>query len=133
MRAGLSSGRLFRCCACTANLLTARCGNSAATTARLINAELKFDRIRYRLLPYIYSLAGGVTQDGGTMMRALVMDFPADTNVFNIGDEYLFGPALLVSPVTTYQARTRPVYLPATCRWLVRFLDRPMAGGCAND
>jgi alpha-D-xyloside xylohydrolase len=78
------------------------------------NAELKFDQIRYRLLPYIYSLAGGVTQDGGTMMRALVMDFPADTNVYHIGDEYLFGPALLVSPVTTYQARTRPVYLPAT-------------------
>ena len=76
-------------------------------------AELKFDRLRYRLLPYIYSLAGAVTHEGGTMMRALVMDFPADTNVFNIGDQYLFGMALLVNPVTTYQARSRPVYLPA--------------------
>ncbi len=75
-------------------------------------AELQFDRLRYRLLPYIYSLAGAVTHEGGTIMRALVMDFPADTNVFNIGDQYLFGPALLVSPVTTYQARNRSVYLP---------------------
>ncbi|HKW30542.1 MAG TPA: TIM-barrel domain-containing protein [Verrucomicrobiae bacterium] len=77
-------------------------------------AELKFDRIRYRLLPYIYSLAGAVTHEGSTIMRALVMDFPADTNVFNVGDEYMFGPALLVNPVTTYQARTRAVYLPQT-------------------
>ncbi|MGA2030163.1 MAG: TIM-barrel domain-containing protein [Verrucomicrobiota bacterium] len=77
-------------------------------------AQLKFDRLRYRLLPYIYSLAGAVTYEGGTIMRALVMDFPADTNVFNIGDEYMFGPAFLVNPVTTYQARSRPVYLPQT-------------------
>ena len=39
-------------------------------------AELKFDRLRYRLLPYIYSLAGAVTHEGGTIMRPLVMDFP---------------------------------------------------------
>ena len=77
-------------------------------------AEVKFDRLRYRLLPYIYSLAGNVAQQGGTMMRALVMDFPADTNVFDMSDEYMFGPALLVSPVTEYQARSRPVYLPKT-------------------
>ncbi|HTQ49486.1 MAG TPA: TIM-barrel domain-containing protein [Candidatus Acidoferrales bacterium] len=83
-------------------------------TSPAYQAELKFDRLRYRLLPYIYSLAGAVTHEGGTIMRALVMDFPADTNVFNLDDEYLFGPALLVNPVTTYQARTRAVYLPAT-------------------
>jgi alpha-D-xyloside xylohydrolase len=77
-------------------------------------AQFKFDRLRYRLLPYIYSLAGAVTHEGGTIMRALVMDFPADTNVFNIGDEYMFGPAFLVNPVTTYQTRSRPVYLPQT-------------------
>ena len=77
-------------------------------------AQVKFDRLRYHLLPYVYSLAGNVTQQGGTMMRALVMDFPADTNVFNIGDEYMFGPAFLVNPVTQYQLRSRPVYLPQT-------------------
>ena len=75
-------------------------------------AQVRFDRLRYHLLPYIYSLAGNVTRQGGTIMRALVMDFPADTNVFNIGDEYMFGPALLINPVTTWQARTRQVYLP---------------------
>ena len=93
------------------------------------NAELKFDRIRYLLLPYIYSLAGAVTHDGGTIMRALVMDFPADTNVFNIGDEYLFGPALLVNPVTTFQARNRPVYLPTAPGGWYDFWNGQWLGG----
>ena len=75
-------------------------------------AELKFDRLRYRLLPYIYSVAGDVSQRNSTMMRALAMDFCADTNAWNVADEFMFGPAFLVSPVTTYQARSRPVYLP---------------------
>ena len=77
-------------------------------------AELKFDRLRYRLLPYIYSLAGEVTHQGGTIMRGLIMDFRGDTNVWDIGDEFMFGPAFLVSPVTTYKARSRSVYLPPT-------------------
>ena len=77
-------------------------------------AQVKSDRLRYHLLPYVYSLAGGVTQHGGTIMRPLVMDFPADTKVFNIGDQYMFGPAFLVNPVTSYQARSRSVYLPRT-------------------
>jgi alpha-D-xyloside xylohydrolase len=76
-------------------------------------AQLKFDRLRYSLLPYTYSAAGSVTHDGGTIMRPLVMDFPADAKAREITDEYMFGPAFLVSPVTTYKARSRPVYLPA--------------------
>jgi alpha-D-xyloside xylohydrolase len=75
---------------------------------------VKFDNLRYRMLPYIYSLAGEVTQDGGTMMRPLVMDFQNDVKARDITDEYMFGPAFLVSPVTTYQARSRSVYLPPT-------------------
>lgn len=75
-------------------------------------AQLKFDRLRYHLLPYIYSVAGNVTHEDSTIMRALVMDFRADTNAWNVADEYMFGPALLVDPVTTYQARSRSVYLP---------------------
>jgi alpha-D-xyloside xylohydrolase len=75
---------------------------------------VKFDNLRYRMLPYIYSLAGGVTQDAGTMMRPLVMDFQNDMKARDITDEYMFGPAFLVSPVTTYQARSRSVYLPPT-------------------
>ncbi len=77
-------------------------------------AHLKFDRIRYRLMPYLYSLAGAVTHEGGTMMRPLVMDFRGDKNVLDVSDQYMFGPAFLVSPVTTYKARKRSVYLPSS-------------------
>jgi len=75
-------------------------------------AELKFDRLRYRLLPYIYSVAGDVSQHNSTMMRALAMDFRSDTNALDVADEFMFGRAFLVCPVTTYQARSRSVYLP---------------------
>ena len=78
---------------------------------------LMYDKLRYRLLPYIYSLAGMVTQDDYTIMRPLVMDFGSDAKVLNIGDQYMFGPALLVNPVTEYKARTRSVYLPAGNGW----------------
>ena len=69
-------------------------------------------RLRYRLLPYIYSQAWQVTSKHGTLMRPLVMDWRNDVDAQNTGDEYLFGPAILVSPVTTQGATTRTVYLP---------------------
>ena len=97
-------------------------------------AVVKFDRLRYRLLPYVYSLAGAVTQDGGTMMRPLVMDFPADANARSLADEYLFGPGLLVAPVTTYQARSRAVYLPQTSGgWYDFWTGAAAAGGRTVD
>ncbi len=80
-------------------------------------AELKFDRLRYRLLPYIYSLAADVSQHDSTIMRALVMDFPADEKAHDISDQYMFGPAFLVSPITEYKSRSRPVYLPQSAGW----------------
>jgi len=61
---------------------------------------LKFDNLRYRLLPYIYSMAWQVTNDDYTMMRSLAFDFNQDPNVYNIDNEYMFGPAFLVRPVT---------------------------------
>jgi len=64
------------------------------------DAQLKADQLRYRLLPYIYSLAWKVHSQGYTLMRALVFDFPYDENVYAIGDQFMFGPALLVNPVT---------------------------------
>ncbi len=76
------------------------------------DAQLKFDKLRYRLMPYIYSLAGDVTHKDYTMMRGLVFDFPNDANVLDITDQYMFGPSLLVCPVTAYQATEREVYLP---------------------
>jgi alpha-D-xyloside xylohydrolase len=77
-------------------------------------AQLKFDRLRYHLMPYLYSLAGAVTQDADTIMRPLVMDFRTDASVLEVGDQYMFGPAFLVSPITTFQARQRQVVLPTT-------------------
>ena len=92
-------------------------------------AQLKFDRLRYRLLPYIYSLAGMVTHEGGTILRPLVMDFREDATAREISDEYMFGPALLVSPVTVYQARSRPVYLPASAGWYDFWNGAAVTGG----
>lgn len=76
--------------------------------------HLYFDRLRYRLFPYIYSLAGEVTHGAGTILRPLVMDFREDAASRNIRDQFLFGPGLMVSPVTDYGAREREVYLPPT-------------------
>ncbi|MBV9949544.1 MAG: glycoside hydrolase family 31 protein, partial [Myxococcales bacterium] len=92
-------------------------------------AMLRFDRLRHRLLPYIYSLAGGVTQQGGTILRPLVMDFPADPVARRTDDEFLFGPALLVSPVTSYLARARPVYLPPAAAWYDFWTGQRSSGG----
>jgi len=74
---------------------------------------LAVDNLRYRLMPYIYSLAWKITSAGYTMMRPLVFDFQNDTMVYGIKDQFMFGPALLVSPVTAMGATSRSVYLPA--------------------
>jgi len=80
-------------------------------------AMRKFDRLRYRLMPYLYSLAGMVSQQAGTIMRPLAMDFRTDRAAREIDDQFMFGPAFLVSPVTTYGARSRLVYLPPAAGW----------------
>lgn len=69
----------------------------------------KFDRLRYRLLPYIYSQGWQVTQGGSTIMRGLAMDFTADKKTYSIDDEYMFGPAILVAPVTEYMEHRPPL------------------------
>ena len=73
---------------------------------------VSFDQLRYRLMPYIYSLAWKTTNEGYTIMRPLVMDFRSDVRSQNIADQFLFGPALLVNPVTEPQATSRRLYLP---------------------
>ncbi len=73
---------------------------------------MECDKLRYRLLPYIYSNAYKITSEGYTIMRPLVMDFPNDKNVINISDSFMFGDALLVNPVTEAGAVSRKVYLP---------------------
>jgi len=89
---------------------------------------LRFAELRYRLLPYVYSLAARVTLDHDTMMRALVMDFPEDPKARETSDQFLLGPALLVSPVTSPGVRSRPVYLPAG-RWYDFWTGDRLEGG----
>lgn len=81
-------------------------------TSDAYKAMLKFDRLRYVMLPYIYSMAGDVTQKDSTFMRPLVMDFPNDKTARTLNDQYLFGKAMMVSPVCEFKARGRSVYLP---------------------
>jgi alpha-D-xyloside xylohydrolase len=93
------------------------------------NTLINYNQLRYHLLPYIYSVSWMVTQGGYTMMRPLVMDFRGDTNVFNLKDQYLFGPALLACPVTSAGAVSRSVYLPAGGMWYDFWTGQTNAGG----
>ena len=86
-------------------------------------------RLRYRLMPYIYTLGADTYFSDGTIMRGLVMEFPADKTTWDVGDEYLFGPAFLAAPVTAYKARSRRVYLPAGTRWYDFYAGKSVAGG----
>ena len=88
-----------------------------------------YDRLRYRLMPYIYTLAADTHFRDGTIMRGLVMDFAADRKTWHVDDEYLFGPAFLVAPVTEFKARERAVYLPAGNRWYDLYSGRSFEGG----
>lgn len=92
-----------------------------------------YDQLRYHLLPYIYSVAWQVTHDNYTMMRPLVMDFRQDTNVFNISDQFLFGPALMVNPVIKAGETHRGVYLPEGTTWVDFWTGRSHAGGQTID
>ncbi len=89
----------------------------------------KYLRLRYQLMPYIYSQAYHTYQTGAPFMRALFMDFPEDPKVANITDEYMFGSAFLVAPVTTQGATTRSVYLPAGADWYNYWTNQRYKGG----
>ena len=90
---------------------------------------IAYDQLRYRMLPYNYSVAWKITSDRYTPMRALVMDFPKDASALAISDEYMFGPAFLACPVTTAQATTREVYLPSGATWVDFWTGETLAGG----
>jgi alpha-D-xyloside xylohydrolase len=93
---------------------------------------VSFDRLRYRLLPYIYSLAWQTTNASYTPMRPLVMDFRDDVRAENVGDQFMFGPAFLVNPVTEPEASTRRLYLPQS-RWYDFWSGTSMDGGHVID
>ena len=90
---------------------------------------VKYLKLRYQLLPYIYAQARKVEQTGAPFMRALFMDFPLDQNVLHLNDEYMFGPAFLVAPVTSQDATSRAVYLPAGTDWYDFWTNRRYTGG----
>lgn len=89
----------------------------------------KYLKLRYQLLPYTYSVAYRSYQTGAPYMRALFMDFPEDPKAANIPDEYMYGPAFLVAPVTEQGATHRTVYLPAGCDWYNYWTNARLHGG----
>jgi len=90
---------------------------------------LYYNKLRYRLIPYIYSLAGMTYLNDYTIMRALVMDFGADTNVNSIDDQYMFGNSLMICPVYEYGVTNRGVYFPKTSGWYDFYTGKYIAGG----
>lgn len=90
--------------------------------------------LRYRLMPYLYSVAWQVTSNGTTFMRPLVMDFPKDPQTIGIGGQYLFGPAIMVTPVTSANATNWQVYLPAaSAPWFDFWTGRTSPAGQQVD
>jgi Alpha-glucosidases, family 31 of glycosyl hydrolases len=110
----------------------------ASTKSILLN----YDNLRYRLLPYIYSLSWKVTNEGYTIMRSLAFDFREDAGIKSIPDQYMFGPAFLVNPVTERMyslpgnknfKKTRKVYLPKTADWYDFWTGKLLPGGQTID
>lgn len=105
------------------------------------DAILAANRLRYRLMPYIYSQAGKVWLEDDSMMKMLAFDFAEDETVWDIKDQYLFGDSIMVCPVTEpmyFQAGnvrvegssyTRKVYLPKSCGWYDYWTEAYYCGG----
>lgn len=103
--------------------------NTAPADHPAYKSFLYYDKLRYRLLPYTYSLAGWAYHNDYTIMRGLAMDFSKDTMVLNIADQYMFGPALLVNPVCEYKQTQRALYLPECAGWYDLYSGKWFAGG----
>ena len=97
--------------------------------SEIYQTQLKFNKLRYRLMPYIYTLNGMVNRQDYTMMRGLVMDFPHDKNVLEIDNQFMFGPSILVNPVTDAGATQRQVYLPKGNKWFDFWTGKIYIGG----
>jgi alpha-D-xyloside xylohydrolase len=94
---------------------------------------VKYLKLRYELMPYVYSLAYSTYRTGAPYMRALFMDFPKDPKVADLRDEYMFGPAFLVAPVTEQGVTHRRVYLPAGSDWFNYWTNERVQGGQTLD
>lgn len=101
----------------------------------------KFIKLRYRLIPYIYSLAAQLSLYGKNIMRAVALEFPSDRATYDLTDQFLFGPSLMVCPVTKpmyYErdsvpipsaAKSRSVYLPSGRTWYDFWTESSRPGG----
>ncbi|PZR29026.1 MAG: alpha-xylosidase [Citrobacter freundii] len=103
--------------------------NIAPEGSATYNSILFYDQLRYRLMPYIYTLAGDAYHKNSTIMRGLVMDFPNDQAVKNIGDQFMFGSSLLINPIYSYGATSRNVHLPAGVGWYDLYTGKYYEGG----
>ena len=88
-----------------------------------------YDKLRYRMMPYLYSIAAWAHLKDYTLMRALVMDFNGDKNVENIPNQWMFGPSFMACPVGYYGARSREVYFPQQRGWYDLYTGKYIAGG----
>ena len=88
-----------------------------------------YDRLRYRLMPYLYSMTGWAHFCDYTLMRGLVMDFNGDDKIYDIKDQWMFGPSLMACPVGYYQTYQREVYLPKQCGWYDLYTGKHYTGG----
>ncbi len=102
--------------------------NIAPEGSPAYNSILWYMQLRYRIMPYLYSLAASVHFDDATIMRGLVMDYPEDPEVRDLSDQWMLGPALMVCPVYEYGARSRSVYLPKG-GWYDFYTGEYYAGG----
>lgn len=90
---------------------------------------LYYNQLRYRLMPYIYSLAGKTYFDDYTIMRPLVMDYASDLAVRDNSTQYMFGPSMMIAPVYTYKATSREVYFPKGTDWYDLYTGKRYKGG----
>jgi len=96
---------------------------------KVLDIATQFDELRYHLLPYIYSAAWGVTNNGDTLTRSLPLEFSSDPSARTIADQFMFGPALLINPVTTEGASQRSLYLPVNHDWVDFWTGKRLSGG----
>lgn len=103
--------------------------NIAPEGTKEYESMVYYTKLRYRLMPYIYSLAGAAYHNDYTILRGLMMDFSDDTKTRDIADQYLFGPSILVAPVYEFDARKREVYLPKGTAWFDFHTGKKYEGG----
>lgn len=112
----------------------------AVTHPEFYDALVSVNRLRYQLLPYIYSCAASVWLNDDTIMRLLAFDFPKDHRACTVRDQFLFGHSLMVCPVTepmyfevgsrpVQKEKTREVYLPEGCGWYDFYTGERFEGG----